>query len=534
MEHQLSYLNDAERLKVYQSLVDGCKHVYSKNKLQEDKLKEVLDNFMVLADKDPYFLAHFTSYAIKKLGTKDLKVVATFANALSDADGTAFIVERDSDGRPIYSDKYKKPNLRTVSQAALQHLDPKLVNRIVEIANIKQPLGERFGEGAHFPTSLKTAVRKYIRFREQNPKAIEGIKKAELGPTFMNLYRKMHLKPNKETAEILGWRQGSVSKGTLEPMEKKALFDFSGLSELEIAQKIRDEKIPARAALSALPDKISPVIAAAVLEQATGNQAVILRGMFDKQGILKDKEVLKVFEEKVKTATTALDRVDKINTEVDEDVAKVMKSARSEKRKTEVGDVGKVFVHIDISGSMDSAINFAKERGAIIAECIQNPEENFFWGAFNNSGFAIEKPKSFEKDAFMAALYGLRAGGGTNCLACYPEARRLGCDIDIYITDQDHNSGPIEQYIRHFDESGYIRPKAVVIVDFGRGHYDHRFKDPLEAMGIPVSVISPDALTESALVTQAIKSAMVGAIAIIDEIMSTELLKLPKWWYTVA
>jgi len=532
MEFQLPYLNDMERLEIYNTLVDGCKHIYSKNKLQEDRLAEVLDKFMVLSDRDPYFLAHFTSYAIKNLNSKDLKVVAVFANALSDADGTPFVVDQDENGRPIYSTEFKKPNLRMISQAAIQELDPKLVNRVIELANRKDTLGMRFGEGTHFPTSLKTAIRKYIRFREQNPKAIEGIKKAELGPTFTNLYRKMHLKPNKETAEILGWRQGSIKKGNLEKMEKKALFDFSGLSDLEIAEKIRKDKIPARAALAALPEKLSPVIAVAVLEQATGNQAVILRGMFDRQGILKDKEVLKVFEKKVKTATTALDRVDKINTEVDEDVSNVMKDARSEKRKEEVGDLGKVFIHIDISSSMHRAIMFAKERGAIIAECIKNPEENFYWGAFNQNGYILEKPKSFKKDGFMASLYGLRDGGSTDCLACYGEARRLGCDIDIFLTDQEHNQYPLDMLLDKYTKAGVTHPKAVVIVDFSHGR-DMLLHDAFVDHGIPVSIIQPDALTESALVTQAVRSAMLGATGIIDEIMATNLLKLPHWWYTV-
>lgn len=523
MQEQLSYLSDEDRLEVYNNILQGCQHIFSKGKLQQEKLKPLLDTFISLADKDPYFLAHFTSYAITKLDSKDLKVVATFVNSLSDADGTPF-----SEGST-----YKKPNLRIVSQAAIQQLDPKLVSRIIAIANIKQALGSRYKEGTHFSGSLRTAIKKYLKFREQNPKAIEGIKKSGFAPTVQNIYRMMHVKPSKETAEILGWKQGSKKKGNLEDIKKRDLFSFKGLSDLEIAQKIRDEKIPVLGALGALPDKISPVIAVALLEQATGNQAVILRGLFDSQGLLKDKEVMKVFEAKVKTAKTALDRVDKINTEVDEEVSKVLKKAKSEKRKEDVGDIGKVFVHIDISGSMQSAIEFAKERGAIIAECVKNPKENFFWGAFNTKGFLIDKPQTFEKDAFKAALYGLRAGGGTNCLACYGEARKLGCDVDVYITDQDHNEASISSQITHWDKAGYARPKAVVIVDFAREHNSYKFKDQLEELGIPVSIIKPEALTESALVSQAVKVAIKGATALIDEIMATPLLKLPEWYEAV-
>jgi len=529
---QLPYLSDEDRLKAYRAIVDGCNHVYSKGKIQKDRLSDVLNIFIQLAESDPYFLAHFTSYAVKKLESKDLKVISTFANSLSDADGTPFITGKDSAGRPIYSPTYKKPNFRMVSQAAIHELDPKLVSRVIEIANIKQALGSK-QEATHFANSLKTAIKKWVKFREQNPKALEGIKKAGFAPTLKNIYRMLHLKPSQEATEILGWRQGSIKKGNVEKIEKRNLIDFKNLSDIEIAQKIRDERIPILGAMGALPEKLSPVVAAAILEQASGNQAVILRNMFDSQGLLKDKEVMKVFKEKIATAKTALDRVEKLNTEVDEEVQKVLKTAKSEKRKADVGDIGRVYVHIDISGSMEQAIEFAKNNCAIICECVKNPQENFFWGAFNTQGFSLGKPQSFEKDAFMAALYGLRANGGTNCLACYVDARGHNCDTDIYITDQGHNHGEVREMIKHFDDAGYTRPKAVVIVDFSHGSADGAFKDQLESMGIPVSVIKPEKLTESALVSQAVKTALLGATAVIDEIMNFPLLKLPSYWEAV-
>jgi hypothetical protein len=40
-------------------------------------------------------------------------------------------------------------------------------------------------------------------------------------------------------------------------------------------------------------------------------------------------------------------------------------------------------------------------------------------------------------------------------------------------------------------------------------------------------------LKESALVAQALKSAMVGETHFISEVMNTELLKLPAWYHSV-
>ena len=375
-EPTLSYLSNEDRLKAFNAITNGCAHIWSKGQMQKDRLSEVLSIFIQLAEHDPYFLAHFTSYAIKKLDSKDLKVVATFANSLSDADGTPFITGNDAQGRPIYSPTYKKPNLRMISQAAVQELDPKLVSRVIAIANIKQSLGTRRA-ATHFANSLKTAIRKWVRFREQNPKALEGIKKAAFAPTVKTIYRMMHMKPSQEAAEIFGWKQGSVKKGNVEKIEKRNLIDFTSLTDIQIAQKIRDDKLPVLGVMGALPGKISPVVAAAVLEQASGNQAVILRNLFDSQGLLKDKEVMKVFTEKIQTAKTALDRVEKLNTEVDIEVQKVLKTAKADKRKKDVGNIGRVYVHIDISGSMTGAIEFAKNNGAIIAECV-HPDTRIF------------------------------------------------------------------------------------------------------------------------------------------------------------
>jgi hypothetical protein len=523
-EFQLSYLNDNDRLKAYETITNGCIHLWSKSKLQIDRFKEIMNIFISLAEKDPYFLAHFVSYTITKLNSKDLKVVSIFANALSDADGTSFL-ETDKDGN-VKKSEYKKPNLRIISQAGFQMLEPKLALRVIQLANLKIALSNKYKEATHFPRSLKSALRKYIKYRENNLHIVKGIKKNGLRKIFMNLYRMARMAPSKQVAEILRWQQ---KKG--EKIKFKDALTFEGMKSIEIAKKIRREKINPIVALGALPDRISPVVAVAILEQATGNQAIILHSLFEEQGLLKHDEIIKLFEEKLNTAKDALDRVERMNTNISEGTEKALKKAKSEKRKEEFGEIGKIYVHIDISPSMEPAIEFAKEKGAIIAECVKNPKDNFYWGAFNTNGCMLKKPDTFTQGAFMQILYGLKCNGMTNTMACYEKARELKCDVDIFITDQDHNTGSIESYIKK-----YGKPRAVVIV-----HFSHVFSKaengPLYKAfvnnGVPVAVLKPDKLSESALVVQAIKSAVIGSVAIIDEIMQTKLLRLPKWWESI-
>jgi hypothetical protein len=85
---ELASLTDAERHKAVETILAGCKHVYSKGALQKDRMKPVLDNLMSLAEKDPIFLAHFTSYAATVLKERDLQVLTVFANSLNAGDGS--------------------------------------------------------------------------------------------------------------------------------------------------------------------------------------------------------------------------------------------------------------------------------------------------------------------------------------------------------------------------------------------------------------------------------------------------------------
>ena len=542
---ELTSLSNGDRMAIVNRILKGCEHLYTKGKLQdgstvtlsdpktrtaqqvklEDKLTPILTEFAVLAEKDPEFLARFTSYCFKKLDSKDLKVIATFMNFLNDADGTPF-----SPGS-----KYRKPNYRIVSQAALNMLDPKLVERVVDLAGRKMALGTKHREGRRKSPSFVTGVTKYVRFRESNPKALTSIKKTGFSKRFQKLYRFAQIAPSAEAAKILGWKQGSTKKGNLQRIEKVKLFDFSGMNEMQVAEKIRADKIPALTALSALGDiKLSPVIAAAVFEQATGDQVIILRALFDEQGLLKYKEIQEMFKSKAMESKTALDRVERINSLIDPETTKALKEAKAEKRKQDLADtITSAFVHVDRSGSMERALEVAKNVSSIIAEAIPNPKENFHWGLFHSRGQILARPETFEKDAFMAALFGVVPDGSTDCLALWETARQRKCEYDFFITDGDDSgaSAYMVQRIEQGRAKGYADPKTCVIVKVG--NYRPKLEDAFKDAGISYTVIEPSALTESALVSQVIKMAAKGKATIVDEIMSTDFLKLPDWWAAV-
>lgn len=526
-QESLPFLSNEERLAVYQLLTSAATHLWSKNSLQIDKLQKVLEDLVPLTQKDPIFLAHLTSYVIKNSNSKDLAVVLTYLNSLNSADGTPF-----SPGS-----KYKKPNLRYVSAAALQTLDPKLSARVLEVAKRKYAVANYLNESSHFPTTLRTAFKKYLKYREVNLEIMKGIKKAGLGNTIKKLYRGLRLAPADEVAAILRWQQKN-KKIKFEKTE----FEFKGKTDLEVAELIREKRLPVLGVLGALERPISPVIAVALLEQSTGNQAVILRKTFEDAGVLKDKEVMKLFEEKIKTAKTALDRVETLTQEASEAVKQVMKDAKSAKRKEATVGLGKIFVHLDSSGSMRDVFSVATKRGAILAEMVNNPRENFKWGLYAEQGEELPLPEEFVEDAFAAVLFARTANGGTNAFALYPLARQFGADIDVQISDGAHNIGDLGNHIRHFHETNPNLPKPKVCIwvqvqltagSFGWGEDFTAIKRGYEANDIPVVVLKPEVLTESALVTESVRQALLGPVEIVNTIMKQELLPLPEWYLTL-
>ena len=520
----LSSLTSHERLQAYQTIVDGCHHAWSKNKPVMTRIQDILNVLVPLTESDPYFLAHLTSYVMTKSQSKDMKLFLAYASALSTADGSPF-----SPGS-----KYKKPNLRYIGAAAAQMLEPKIADRLLTLASTKFSVDNHLNLSRHFPTALRTALKKYLQYRESNPEMLRGIKKAGLGKVIQNMYRGLHMNPTDTSASILRWEQ----KDREITMENSAFADFKNLTDLQIAEKVRSEKLPVLGVLGALPRAVSPVIAVALLEQATGNQAVILRKTFEDAGVLTDPEVMKLFTEKVGTAKTALDRVNTLTKDASEAVKQVLKEARSESRKEETKGLGKIYLHLDVSGSMNQVLKYAMERGAIFAECVNDPTNNFGWGLFDQRGEVLPLPQEFVQDAFAAVLFQHRGGwgGGTDAFSLYPTARVFGADVDVFVSDQEHNASSLEVMIRRCHEQNpqYVKPKACVIVDFSSPNYPCSIiKDAYEANGIPVAIIKPNTLTGSALVSEAVKAAMMGPLAQVDEIMETPLLKLPEYYYAL-
>lgn len=508
MNENLPYMTNEGRLEAYNLVLQGCTHLWSKGKLQRDRVLPVLGQLVLLAKNDPIFTAHLTAYVHNQGLSKDLRIMTAFANSLSVADGSPF------DDDP----EIRKPNLRYVSHSVIQNYDPKMMFRVAQLGRSKFEVPDVLRYAYHYPRSMQEAVKKYVTYREANPDIVKGIKKAGLTQVYLRLYKLIHMKPSDRIESILN---GDIFK------------QFAGLSELEVAEKIRSEKISALT-IPALVEQITPIIAVAILEVATPNQAVILTETFERAGVLEDEEVKKLYAKKIRQAETALDRAETVGKQASQEVQKILEVARSERRKEQVGDFGKIFVHMDISGSMTGPIELAKKNGAIISEMVNNPEENFAWGWFNHTGRSLQTPRKFTAAGFQEVLFGIVPGGGTNGYALYPQARDFGADTDVFISDGDVD-GSLGSNIKSYHEShpSQRKPRVMIWIKVSGWRLRDTLKKAYEANGIPVAEITPTALSSSARVAQSVREALQGPMAVIDAIMETKLPDLPKWWATI-
>jgi len=518
--------SDDKRLSIYGFITSACTHVYSKGKLQEDKFMMLAEIFADLAVNDPLFMCQLTAWAMKQ-DHKDLKVLCVFFNALNDADGTPFFP----------GSKKNKPNLRKYSAYALQELPPHLALRVIQLARKKFGVNGVLNEAYHFPTFLKKAGGKYLRFRENNISALESLKKSGNVNKIEDMYRLLRIGPSDDVVQVFGWKQkdGRTREGdSLYP-------NFKTMTSKEIAETIEEQNIGGLVALSLIPkNKVTAKVAKAILGNLSGNQTVIVQKWFTENGFMDVKAINDLFKKNLKTVTTVVDRMDEAFVDADEEDKKEIAQIRSSKRKEQAktSGIGKIFLHIDASSSMNHAIDFAKNNASLIAECVDDPKNNFNWGLFNGTGRIKKLPNGFTKEDFHAALYGERAGGMTDCIALYENARKFGAEVDVYITDQGHNGGAINKRINdiHKANPAYKKPKAAIIVDYSENRTARNLSalhDGLINVGIPVSVIKPETLTQSALISQSVSNAMKGQLAIIDEIMDAKLPSKPHWWDSI-
>ena len=502
---------------------------------------------------DNEFAARWASYAFRQ-EHRDLKVVLA-----------AFLLVQSRKGDPVMDGGellFADEDYRDVGEAMIllqekgKDLNPKLLLRIwevlmlPEIAALNREVG--FGKSAKRPFLGRwpKAVEKWLRYREENPKMLEGLVKAGFRTTVMTLARRVGYKPTSDRFfEILRWKQKQADDGRRDMAIGKAVKaaeSWDHLDEAGVCQLIEKEKPGWKRTVGLLPSKIGvtrAVLAAAIEANTLSDKdIIILTPTLEDLGLLKIQEIKErhaaalAKADDMRAANIARNvRSKDLREELEEGADKV-----AQKVVEEVTRGLSIKFFIDVSGSMEGALEAAKP---LIAKCLQAfPLDRVHIAVFNTAAREVVIKHSSTKGV-EAAFRGIRAGGGTDygagirLLAKYKPAEDED-SLLIFLGDQQANT------FKKMVEASGLNPMAFGLVyikgAFGAGR--HAVEDTASSLGIPCVRLDERTFEDPYAIPRTLRALIAATpvgetkavrprarVTLVDQILQTELLAKPRW-----
>ena len=487
---------------------------------------------------DNEFSARWASYAFGQ-EHRDLKVVLA-----------AFMLVQSRKGEPVMEGGeflFADEDYRDVGEAMALSFNPKMLLRVWEVLNVQgviavnRRLGFGHSDRRAFLGRWPRVVEKWLRYREDNPKMLEGLVQAGFRTTVMELARKIGYKPTSpKFFEVLRWKQKQADDGRRQLVIGKAVSkaeSWEGLSESDICQTIVNTRPNWKRIVGLLPGGVTRAIMAAAIESGclSNKDLVIVVPTLEELGLLE------AFKDRVNAAIAAAEdmRAANIARNVRSKELKEQLEAGADKAAQkavqEVARGLRVHVLVDISGSMQSAIEKAKP---VIAKLIQAlPKEQVHVATFNTMGREVTI-KATSTAGVEAAFRGINAGGGTDyaagvrALSKYPP--KEGEDLlMIFIGDQQAPT-----FMREVQRCG-LDPVAFGFL-YVRGAFGNG-RDAVEqtarSLGIPCFGIDERTFDDPYAVPRTIRNlvaatpvgAVTGRETLIDQILKTDLLEKPTW-----
>lgn len=500
---------------------------------------------------DNEFAARWASYSFMQ-EHRDLKVVLAAFMLCQSRKGSP---EREGGEILFYDEDY-----RDVGEAMLllradkRDFNPKMLFRVYEVltqdsvAALNRELGFGISVRKPFLGRWPKVVDKWLRFRERNPRILEGLVQNGFRTSVIRLAQLTGYKPDSENFfEILRWKQAQSKDGRRKIALGKAVKkadSWEGYSEKKICKTIVKTKPAYKVITSKVPVDVGitrAIMAAAIEAGCLSNKdMVIATPTLEELGLLNVQEIKERWEQAVRAAE-------------DQRAANVARNVRSKeaKEKLEAGaDKAvqkaveeetrglRVYVIVDISGSMARSIEQAKLY--LEKFVVAFPPDKLHVSVFNTVGRVVQI-KHPSAAGVRAAFRNFRAGGGTEygqgvlALAKYqPEP-----DEDaIMIFVGDEGAVDFQQKVR---DSG-INPMAFGLLKVGDS-YRNAVTNTAANLGIPCFMIEEATFQDPYAIPRTIRalvaSTPVGAAArggryaprvtLVETILQTDLLKKPAW-----
>jgi hypothetical protein len=484
---------------------------------------------------------------------RDLKVILAALMLVQSRCGDPVI----EDGEVLFADD----DYREIGEAMCllrrrdgRDLNPRLLLRVGEIlalpqiASINRRLGfGRSGRSAPMGRYHK-AVTRWLRQRERNPKMLHGLVRAGFRTTVMKLARRVGYKPTSSSFfEILRWKQKQAEDGRRTMAIGAAVSEaesWTGLSEAEICQRIVQTRPDYKRIVGLLPAEIglTRAIVAAAVESGSFSDTdlIILTPTLDELGLLEvpvvgDRWLAATEKAESQRAANIAERLSRRGT-----AQKLQDAADRALQRSLAEDVRglKVYVAVDISASMSSAIEKAK---TYLTSFLQGfPLDKLVVAVFNSTAreVVIRHPS---KRGVEHAFKGFRAGGGTNHAAAIEHVfayQPPAADEDalfLFVGDQQQHG----TFVRAIQQS-QMSPVAFgfLYVPGNGGTRNRAVEGTAEALEIPCFRISEDMFGDAYAVGRTLRNLIaatpVGSRStqrrsLLTTILETELLARPIW-----
>ena len=361
----------------------------------------------------------------------------------------------------------------------LQALPPYQVSRVIDyMKRVRKKV----------PRSARTAVTRYLRHRESDPKffdrAVLRQRKA-----MKHLYATLHIKPSDRANRILF--ANDPPEDSLSYKLKQVAAEEDPVKQ---AMLIAEYRIPFAVAVGVVR-QVTPTVLLALVKSMSPQEvinnlkALKARGAFEhvhvKQEISaklepKGKKAKRVQAMKTRVAVEAAGGVDEeIEAKLEQLSQKQLEAKGRIRRSTAL--------LIDKSSSMDSAIEIGKRLAAMISSI---SEDALYVWAFDTMPYSIEAEAPREIAQWEAAFSGIGAGGATSLGAPIEAMRLAGQVVEqiIFVTDEGENSSPYcaEAYKRYAEQMS-VEPDVIIL---RVGHASDYTEKQLRAQKVNVDTLT--------------------------------------------
>ena len=517
--------------------------------------RQVADVFKM----DNEFVARWASWSATK-DHRDMHVILAAFLLVQDRKGDPV---RGPDGKTV---EFLDDDYRDVAEAMCLlreggvDLSPKSLLRVGEVlkldgvAAINRDLG--FGRSARNPAMGRypKVVQKWLRYREANPKMLDGLVKAGMQNLVKSLARLVNYKPETEYFfEALRWKQKQSASGhrtVAIGKETKAAESWEGMTEGDICQRIVQTKPNYKRIVGLLPKEVgltrAIVMAAVEAGSLSDTDLILLTPTWEDLGLLKVAEFKARWD-------AARDRAE------NQRAANIARNVKSQAVKEELEEAAdkaaakaiekvtcnlRTYFIVDKSASMDRVLDRMK---AILTKFLGGfPLDRTHVSVFNSVGKEIEI-KAPTAAGVAQAFRGHAAGGYTRYsqgVKVLAKRKPLPDEDALMIFAGDEQDNDVRGLVMEIQASG-INPVALAILPAapgGNGHW-RIVRDAATMLGVPCLQIDDSLFDDPYSVTRTlvnlIASTPVGQAqvgqpvpkrkSLVEEILETDLLAPPVW-----